>query len=271
MRFLTSAMSLALLAAVISPASGQPRDSVGSGIAEQALSDGARLDRFTFVVFYRNEDAATKGMIAAVDRVLAGKDNAGSAVVQLTSPAEKPLVDRLGIGRAPMPLCVAFAPNGAVTGVFRKASTADDMAKAFVTPTMSRCMKAMQDGKLVLVCVQTAPRTPMPAAVKSLRADPDFTDRTATFSLDTTDPAERDFLDQLEIDADNSADVATVVLAPPGVLVGKFPSTASADDLVAELNAAGKCCDDPNCKHQKSAGRTGTSSASKKTSTINRK
>jgi hypothetical protein len=40
-----------------------------------------------------------------------------------------------------------------------------------------------------------------------------------------------------------------VVLAPPGVLVGKFPASATSDQIGAALHAAGKCCNDPNCKH----------------------
>jgi hypothetical protein len=32
-------------------------------------------------------------------------------------------------------------------------------------------------------------------------------------------------------------------------MVGKFPATATKAQLASELHAAGKCCDDPNCKH----------------------
>jgi hypothetical protein len=43
-----------------------------------------------------------------------------------------------------------------------------------------------------------------------------------------------------------------VIMAPPGVLVGKFAAATTRDQIVTKLHAAGKCCDDPNCKHNQS-------------------
>jgi hypothetical protein len=112
-------------------------------------------------------------------------------------------------------------------------------------------MKAMQDGKIVLVCVQSTPQSTTPPAVLEFQADPDFKNRIATVDFDPQDPAEGDFLKQLTMDAANSEKIATVMLAPPGVLVGKYQASATQSQIAAELHAAGKCCDDPNCKHHK--------------------
>jgi hypothetical protein len=35
------------------------------------------------------------------------------------------------------------------------------------------------------------------------------------------------------------------------VLVGKFGPAVTKDEIAAALHAAGKCCNDPNCKHNK--------------------
>ena len=40
-------------------------------------------------------------------------------------------------------------------------------------------------------------------------------------------------------------------MAPPGVLVGKFTANVTMNEITTKLHAAGKCCDDPNCKHNK--------------------
>ena len=40
-----------------------------------------------------------------------------------------------------------------------------------------------------------------------------------------------------------------IFMAPPGALVGRFAASASKEDLARALHAAGKCCSDPNCKH----------------------
>lgn len=241
------------------------------GPTEQVLEQSAEADRYTFVVFYKVKDVATQNMVNTVKQHLAGKQPAVVTLLQVGNPQEKPLIDKLGVGRAAMPLCVAFAPNGAVTGLFRKLPSQDDVAKAFVTPTMTLCMKAMQDGKIVLVCVQDGPDTPTPIAVQDFQEDPQFKDRVATVTLDPTDPAEGEFLEQLQFDASNKEQIATVLLAPPGVLVGKYKATTAQSEIAAELHAAGKCCDDPNCKHHKAAPANTKSAAGARPPAVRRK
>ena len=259
MRFHKIVLWHALFAALglsgVSPACAQQLRKTSGSRAEEALSLAASNGQFTFVVFYKTDGPAAQAMVGALEKGIAAKpDEATLVFVQITSPAEKKLVDKFGVSRAPMPLCLAVAPNGAVTGAFRKAPSADDVVRAFVTPTMTRCMKAMQEGKVVLVCLQNTQPAPTPAGVAGLQADPHFKDRIATVSLATDDPAEADFLAQLQIDADNSEGIATVMLAPPGVLVGKFSPSTTADEMAAALHEAGKCCNDENCKHHKKAG-----------------
>ena len=53
----------------------------------------------------------------------------------------------------------------------------------------------------------------------------------------------------MEIEPGSLKGSTLVFLAPPAVLVGKFASTATKAEMTAALHAAGKCCDDPNCKH----------------------
>ena len=256
MRHIKTANSLILLA-MIGVASTTSAFAQKTGVptlspAEQVLEASGRQGRYTFLVFHKTDDAAKQAMVAAVKKGIADKGgDASVAFVSILSPVEKKLVDKLGISRAPMPLCVAFAPNGAVTSLYRKSPSSTEVAKAFVTPTMTRCMKAMQDNKIVLVCVQNASQTPLPTAVKEFQADPDFKNRIATVMFDPQDPAEGDFLKQLSLDAANSQNIATVMLAPPGVLVGKYKADATQTQIASELHAAGKCCDDPNCKHHK--------------------
>ena len=82
-------------------------------------------------------------------------------------------------------------------------------------------------------------------------SDPHFQQRTAVYSLDTTDPAELRFLKDLQIPAEASDVTTVVMMAPPGVLVGKFPGNVSGQQMAAKLHAQGKCCNDPNCKHNR--------------------
>lgn len=252
------------LSCVSLPVYGQGLVQPPASRAEQALDESAQQGRFTFVVFYKADDAATQAMVRAVKKGIAAKgENAATLLVNVASPAEQKLVDKLGIRRAPMPLCVAFAPNGVVTALHRKAPSQIEVAKAFVTPTMMSCMKAMQAGKIVLICIQVPPHTAAPSAVEEFELSPEFKGRTATVTLDTQDPLETEFLSQLKLDAANTEGIATVMLAPPGVLVGKFKPEASLEEMAAELHAAGKCCNDPNCKHHKAGAKLPPSTTQK--------
>jgi hypothetical protein len=276
MRFPTSALSHAWFAALClcssSLALAQQSAPSAASPVEQVLEESAQQGRFTFIVFFKADDAATRAMVQAVQKGIAAKGgDAQVAKAQITAPAEKRLVDKLGVRRAPMPLCVAMAPNGAATGLFRKTPSTQEIAKAFATPTMTRCMKAMQSDKIVLICVQSSSDTSAPSAVQDFETNPEFKDRVTTVTLDTNDPAEADFLKELEIDAANKEGIATVMLAPPGLLVGKFNADASFDEMAAELHSAGKCCDDPNCKHHKPATGKASAATTQKTPATKRK
>lgn len=217
-------------------------------VLEQASSQG----RYTFLIFYRENNEASRAM---ADTVNAGMKNrpgvASAALVQITNPQYKPLVDRFGVSRAPMPLTVALAPNGAMTGIYASKVTEAQLAGAFVTKSMAECMKAMQAGKIVMLCVQPSATSPVPQAVSDLQADAQFRDRVAVVPVLASDLDEAELLRELKVDTNQPSVAVTVVMAPPGVMVGNFASSATKDDITVALHKAGKCCDDPNCKHGK--------------------
>lgn len=218
--------------------------------AEAALGRASEAGKFAFVVFYKEDNSAVQAMAGVIKAGVQQRDDKAAVVfVQVTNPADRALVERYEVSRAPMPLTLVVAPNGAVTGVFSKEITDEKIDEAIVTPTMMRCMKSLQDNRLVFVCVQTAEQAVVPAAVKELQADPQFKDRITLVSMQLRDPEEVRFLKQMQINPDQTTAVTAVLLAPPGVLIGKFDGTATAAQVAAALHKAGKCCDDPNCKH----------------------
>ena len=217
---------------------------------QQALARAAEQHKFAFVLFYRASDPLTESIAKTLsDGVVKRDDKATDIHIQITNPAEKAVVDAYKVGRAPMPLVVAIAPNGAITGIFQRKLEDRFLDEALVTPGMAHCMKAMQDGKLVLLCVDTSRAAPVPAAVGDFKVDPQFKDRLVVISLVCDDPNEPRFFKSLEIDPDRFEAATMVMMAPPGTVIGKYAATATKDKLAADLHAAGKCCDDPNCKH----------------------
>jgi hypothetical protein len=128
--------------------------------------------------------------------------------------------------------------------------TDEAIEKALVTPAMTHCMKALQEGKLVLVHVKPEDRSSMPGGAHQFATDPEFKARTTMVSLLRDDPNEARFIADMEIVANARGSIVSL-LAPPGVLVGKFTTASTKEDIASALHAAGKCCDDPNCVHNK--------------------
>lgn len=113
------------------------------GAGEAALETAARQQKYLFVLFCKQDDAVTQSMRQTLESALAGRPGPANMIqVQTTDPAEKPLVDRFGLSRTPMPLVLAVAPNGAITGGFPVKLTEKDVAAAFVSPTTAACLKA---------------------------------------------------------------------------------------------------------------------------------
>ena len=217
--------------------------------AQQALDQAAKDGRYTFLVFYKLADAPTKAMASTIKDGIANKEKLAVATyVQVTDPTNQALVAKYDVSRAPMPLTIVVAPNGAMTGIFPQKATPENITDAFVTPTMLVTMKSLQEGKLVLVTVQGSAKAAAPVALRDFQSDPHFKDRIVALSMTAADPRETKFIGQMQIDAKSTV-THTVLLAPPGVLVGKFNAAASKDEIAAVLAKAGKCCDDPNCKH----------------------
>jgi hypothetical protein len=221
-----------------------------AGQAQQVLTQSAEDQKYTFLLFYREDNQATRAMAQTL-KMGVGKraDRASLCLVSVADPAEQAVVKRFGVNRAPLPFALAVAPNGAITGLFSQKLVDANLEGAFVTQGMAQCMKSMQDKKLVIVCVHASARGVTPTAVKEFQADPEFKDRVAVISVQANDPTEAQFLKQMEIVPAQTKTSTIVFLAPPAVLVGKFGSTATKAEMAAALHKAGQCCDDPNCKH----------------------
>ncbi len=80
--------------------------------------------------------------------------------MNIAETSEKAIVDKFDLERAPMPLVLAIAPNGAITGGFPTKFEEQQLLDAFATPGTEKLIKSLQNGKLVFVCVQNAKRNP---------------------------------------------------------------------------------------------------------------
>ena len=219
--------------------------------AETTIAASSQQDKYSFVMFWKQQDEATNTMWKNLQAGLADRsEQAASVAVRVNDPSEAALVNRFGVSRAPMPLMLAVAPNGAVTASYAKVLDVTKIDNAFVTPTMSGCMLAMQHLKVVLLCVHGDDQSVATAGVTEFNAIPCYQKTSQIVHMDVNDPAEAKFLKDLEI-PQTSRTTTTVFMAPPGVLLGKYSPNVTKGQLISTLQSAGKGCGDENCKHCK--------------------
>jgi hypothetical protein len=215
-----------------------------------ATPAAAPAPKFKFVLFWKENNPATQAMADTLKRgVEQRSQRAEWTTVNVNDPAQQPVVDRFRVARAPMPMVLCLAPNGAITGGITKQLTDQAIEDAIVTQGMAEAAKLLQDKKILIVHVKRDPQLPIPAGVAQFMAVPDFSARVGAVTVLVDDPAEARFVKEMEIKPGDVTDSLVVVLAPPGVFVGKFPASATANQVASALHAAGKCCNDPNCKH----------------------
>lgn len=222
----------------------------GTGKAMAAIKQAADAGKYLFVFSFKAEDGQTLAMRKVFDSAMAkAADRAQSIAVNITDASEKTIVDKFDLGRAPMPLVLAMAPNGAITGGFPTKFEERQLLEAFASPGTQKVMKQLQDGKLVFVCVQNAKTKSNAAAMQGVRdfkADARFASATEIVTLDPADKKEAGFLTDLKVSPD-TAEATTVFVAPPGTALGKFEGATAKDTLVEVLSKANTGCGPGGC------------------------
>jgi hypothetical protein len=217
-------------------------------------SGAKRQPQFTYLLFHKQNDVATQQFAETIRKGVARRPTATSwKAVDVSEPANASLVAKFGVSRAPMPLALCVAENGAITAVFTRRPTDEGLDRAIVTPAMVDVTKALQDKKIVVVHVKAVQESPLPAGATEFTLDPAFKARTVVIDVLADDPAEQRFLTDMEFAPSSVRESSVVVMAPPAALVGKFAAGATMSEIASKLHAAGKCCNDPNCKHNKKA------------------
>jgi hypothetical protein len=220
--------------------------------AVSALDTAARSGKYLLVFFWKENDQQTQTMYGVFKSATAKMAQSADAIsVNTNDVREKAIVDKFGVDRAPMPLVLALAPNGAVTKGFPISFTEEQLLRdAFVSPGTAKCMKALQDRKLVLLCVQNQRTQFSQAAMQGVlgfKSDARFGNATEIVTVDPSEAGEASFLQSLEVNP-RTANAVTVLLAPPGRPVAKFAGPVSKDDIVAKVTASqSACCPDGKC------------------------
>jgi hypothetical protein len=220
-----------------------PQQAPSKGLA--AIDLAARANKYLFIFIFKQDDAQTRTMgevFNSATTALAAR--ADSVVVPITDPSEAGLVSKFRIGQAAMPLVLVLAPNGAVTGGFPGNFTKEQLMGAFVSPCMEKSLGVLQQGKLVLLCVQngrTRGNAEAMNGVRAFKADQKYGQATEIVMMDPGQPGERPFLTKLGIQ-NPLEEATTILLAPPGSIVGTFRGATDKNQIIATLTKAISSC-----------------------------
>jgi hypothetical protein len=227
---------------------GGQNEGAGQGMA--AIREAAQSGKYLFAFFFKADDQQTLAMRKVFDTATEKMtDRAHRVAVNIADAAERAIVAKFDLERAPMPLVLAVAPNGAITGGFPGKFEEQQLREAFVSPSTEKCMKSLQDGKLVFLCVQNAKTKSNVAAMKGVgdfKADQRFGHATTVITLDPADKKEARFLADLQVPPE-TAEAVTVFLAPPGRAVGKYDGATAKQTLVDALGKVNTGCGPGGC------------------------
>jgi hypothetical protein len=225
---------------------------IGTGKGAEAVEKAGNADKYVFALFYReNNDQLTKArsLIESARKKVTRKSEI--VEINMADQSEQDIINKYGVSRAPMPLILELAPNGAIMGGFPAAQLPDEtrLVESVGCKASEQALKALQQKNMVVVCAQsssTAENARAMRGVEEFLRDPQFGKNTAVVMADPSDPAAAKFMSQLGLDP-KSPIANTVLLAPPGSVISTFQGETHADKFVAAVKAAaapkaGGCC-----------------------------
>ena len=218
-----------------------------------AMQQAAAANKYVFVFFWKEKSVQTSTTWDVFQTAMSKlTDQANSVAVNVSDPAEKPMVAKFGVDHSPLPLVLAIAPNGAITKGFPGRFYENDLSQAFVSPCTAACMKVLQQRKLVLLCVEhlspQVSQVTLPKGVQEFTGEEPYSRSSKVVVLNADDPAEAPFLKSLRVDPQTPAPV-TVLMTPPGSVVGTFVGDMTKAELVAKLKSASSCGPNCSCHH----------------------
>jgi ribosomal protein L7Ae-like RNA K-turn-binding protein len=175
----------------------------------------------------------------------------GTTVLELDrkDPAQEKAVAGYRLAAAPVPLVLVVATNGVAVGGQRPGDGAAAKLVALVpTPKKAEYLKHLAEGRTALLAFTHAQQAEREGlwnganeAVKLLEG------KAALVLIDTTDVAEKRFLEQMKVPAD-AAKPVLIVMNPKAQVLGRLEGAQPAAKIVETAKKKAPCCGDPGCK-----------------------
>ncbi len=216
----------------------------GSTDLETFIQENGTKSIFTAVLFYDKTDSAAYQSMDSTAKQFA-KDNSRRVVlreVAADSAGAASLVEKYRLLRAPMPLLLVFAPNGAITRGYAQKVELAKLQTSLVGPVEQKLIKYMQQRKPVVIRIPS--KTPQENA--------DF--NTVITDFEKLRGFKPEVLEVIALSKDDkkleekyglslySGKAQTVVLTTAGTVAGSFSGKVSAEDISEALKNAGSSC-----------------------------
>ena len=216
-----------------------------------ALANNQQPLTFEYLFFWKDNDAQTQSVLDATQQEL-GKLGKHVSLKQIgiKNPANAEAVKHYGVSRAPMPLVLCQASNGAVTKAFVSPFPATQLREGIVSRGTAESLKALQENKLVVLCALNGGSPANRAALmnaQALNSDKRFGKSVEVITLDVHDRNEASLLAGVKLDA-SMAEPTIVILAPPGKQLATLTGAVTTEQIAEKLVAAQtSCCPGGQC------------------------
>jgi hypothetical protein len=221
--------------------------SVTSGDTAKAVEKLQREGKYVCLLLYKEKNAklnAFQNAAEVLKKNQAGKVELVTADV-LASTSESLLEKfRMDPERMPMPFLMVIATNGAVTAAFVTEPDEKKLADSILSQQAAQCLKLLQDGKNVVLCIQgesTKNKEQVVEAVNAFLADKAYKDTFDKVIMDPSKSEDKAFLQKFNVTM-TADEAVTIVLTSQGKIAGTFKGTTSKDQLVKALQACGSGC-----------------------------
>lgn len=222
-------------------------EAVFGNIDASNISEPSPQDKhYLFLFFYKQQDQRTMQSEQIFDHTMQALGlDIQSAKINITDPNHKGIIAKYGVERAPMPMALVVAPNGAITGGFPYTFSAEQLKNAMVSPVVAHVLNGLQNRKLVFVCVQnqtTEQNDQALQGINEMRNDPRFLNAIEYAIVDPSEDKEKDFLYQFGVNT-LSKQAQTVFLAPPGDKINIYSGPTNKEQFINDLQkAVSGCC-----------------------------
>jgi hypothetical protein len=218
--------------------------------ATEAIRTAQNSKQYLFLLCY---DEKGESLTAMENTVIAYRKKASEKTIfykaRTTDEKEKDIIEKYGITRAPLPIVLVFAPNGAITGGFPKEASIDGLKSSIVSNVVMDILKTVQEGKIALVLLQNS-KTKFNN--ESLKAAEEFSNDSRLkgfvniIKADPGNPKNSDFLNSSQLSKDIS-EATVVFIVPPRSIAGVYKGKITKDTLMAALASCGSGCGSGGC------------------------